>query len=101
MIQMDFSESSDYMAKEMSLEDQQALSIMRETVKNVGNHYKIALPWHNGKPALPNNRKMAERRLVSLQSRLKIDSGLREKYKNIIEGYIEKGYAACVPDKKG
>ena len=97
---MDFSESSDYMAKEMSLEDQQALSIMKETVKNVGNHYEIALPWRDGKPALPNNRKMAERRLVSLQSRLKRDSGLREKYKNVIEEYIEKSYAARVPDKE-
>ena len=101
VMQMDFSESNDYMAKEMSLEDQRALSIMKETVKNVGNHYEIALPWRNGKPALPNNRKMAERRLVSLQSRLKRDSGLREKYKNVMEDYIEKGYAARVPDKEG
>ena len=101
MMQMDFSESSDYMTKQMSLEDQQALSIMTESVKNVGSHYEIALPWRNGKPALPNNRKMAERRLVSLQSRLKRDSALREKYKNVIEDYIEKGYAACVPDKEG
>ena len=88
------------MAKEMSLEDQRALSIMKETVKNVRNHYKIALPWRDRKPALPNNRKMAERRLVSLQSRLKRDLGLHEKCKNVIEDYIEKGYAAGVPDKE-
>ena len=56
---------------------------MKEAVKNVGNHYKIALPWHDGKPALPNNRKMAERRLVSLQSRLKRDSGLRKSIRTL------------------
>ena len=89
------------MAKGMSLEDQQALSIMERTVKKVENHYEISLPWRNGNPVFPNNRKMAERRLASLQRRLKRDSSLREKCKNVIEDYIEKGYATHVPEKKG
>ena len=100
MIQMDLSENDDYLAKGMSLEDQQALSILEGSVKKVDGHYEIALPWRSGKPALPNNRKMAERRLASLQTRLRKYNGVREKYRNVMDDYLENGYAAQVSEVK-
>ncbi len=96
LMQLDFSENDHHFGKGMLLEDQRALSIMESSVKKVGNHYELALPWRNGKPALPNNRKMVEKRLASLQNRLKKDPDLREKYRNVIEDYLEKGFAAVV-----
>ena len=100
MIQMDFSENDDYLAEGISLEDQRALSIFESSVKKVDGHYEIALPWLSGKPALPNNRKMAERRLASLQTRLRKDSSLREEYRNVMGDYLENGYAARVCEVK-
>jgi hypothetical protein len=100
MIQMDFSENNDYLGKGMSLEDQRALSILEGSVKKVGGHYEIALPWRSGKAVLPNNRKMAERRLAYLQTRLRKDSSVQEKYLNVIDDYLEKGYAARVREVK-
>jgi hypothetical protein len=97
---MDLSENDDYLAKGMSLEDQQALSILEGSVKKVDGHYEIALPWRSGKPALPNNRKMAERRLASLQTRLRKYNGVREKYRNVMDDYLENGYAAQVSEVK-
>ena len=67
---------------------------MENSVKLVDGHYQIALPWRYGIPNLPNNRSMAEQRLKSLQWRLKKDSTLKEKYENVIEDYVKKGFAS-------
>ena len=84
----------------MSLEDQRALNIMESSAKKVDGHYEIALPWRVGSPNFPNNRKMAEKRLISLQRRLMKDPVLKEKYQNVIQGYVEKGHAAKFPEER-
>ena len=63
--------------------------MMDDSTRKVGS-LEMALPWREGEPSLPNNRKVAEKRLRSLQSRLKNDHNLRERYKKAIEEYIEK-----------
>ncbi|XP_028416927.1 uncharacterized protein LOC114541139 [Dendronephthya gigantea] len=100
MFRMDFSESDFHLGKGMSFEDQRALNIMESSAKKVNGHYEISLPWRDGSPSFPNNRKMAEKRLISLQRRLKKDTHLKENYRNVIEGYLEKGYAAKVPEER-
>jgi hypothetical protein len=65
MFRMDFSETDFHLGKGMSLEDQKALNIMESSAKKVNGHYEIALPWRVGSSNFPNNRKMAERRLIS------------------------------------
>ena len=99
MMQIDFGENDNHLGKRMSLEDHRALRIMEDSVKKVDSHYEIALPWRSGKPALPNNRTMADKRLISLQTRLRKDPDLRERYRNVIEDYIEKGYAVKVTEE--
>jgi hypothetical protein len=99
MFQMDFNETHATSATEMSVEDRKALSIMENSAKLVDGHYQIALPWRNGTPSLPNNKQMAEKRLISLQWRLKRNPVLRKQYRTVIEDYLEKGYASKVADE--
>ena len=84
-MQLDFSQNDHHFGKGMSLEDQRALLIMESSVKKVGNHYELGLPWRNGKPALPNNREMVKKRLVSLKNHLKKDLDLGEKYRTLLK----------------
>ena len=55
----------------------------------------------------PANRALAERRLCSTEKVLKLDTALAEKYKEIIDSYVAKGYArkltpdeSAIPTKK-
>ena len=48
----------------MSLEDKQALEIMKETVTLVKGHYQIGLPWKHHPPLISDNRSLAESRYV-------------------------------------
>lgn len=98
MFQMDFNETNVKSAMEMSLEDRKALSIMENSETMVEGHYQIALPWRHSAPMLPNNTQMAEKRLISLQWRLKRNPSLRDKYRRVIEDYVEKGYATKAND---
>ena len=75
MFEMDFSEKTYGQSLSMSLEDKKALSIMEESLKVVDGHYQLDLPFRD-KPALPNNRKLAERRLHSLGVRFRKDPDL-------------------------
>jgi hypothetical protein len=53
-----------------SVEDKKALQIMEKTLKIVGGHFQVALPWRNNPPYLPNNKMVAERRGLLLKKRL-------------------------------
>ena len=81
MFEMDFSEKTYGQSLSMSLEDKKALSIMEESLKVIDGHYQLDLPFRD-KPALPNNRILAERRLHSLAVRFRKDPDLYEKYKD-------------------
>ena len=90
-----------------SLEDKKALKTLEETVKHVGDRYQAGMLWKRPDVEFPDNRTMAERRLISIEKVLKRDPALAEKYKEIIDGYVTKGFArkltpeeAVVPAKK-
>ena len=55
---------------EISNEDRRFLKILDAQTMKVGNHYQIPLPLKNPDVKLPNNRKVAERRLVYLKKQL-------------------------------
>ena len=82
----------------MSLEDKRALAVMENSATMVDGHYQVALPWREPNPYLPNNRSMAERRLLLLKKRLLQDSKLFDGYKATMENYLDKGHARRVPD---
>jgi len=81
----------------MSVEDKEALAIMKQSVKLEDGHYQIALPWKQYPPFLPYNRFMAECRLQTLKNGLLLDSELLENYKATMEQYLSKGHARRVP----
>ena len=90
-----------------SLEDKKALKTLEETVKHVGDRYQAGMLWKRPDVEFPDNRAMAERRLTSTEKVLRRDHFLAEKYKEIIDGYVTKGFArkltpeeAAIPVKK-
>lgn len=89
----DFGDSLFSHKEALSVDDKRALEIMQEsTVKSEG-HYQIALPWKNKSSRTLNNRPLAEFRLATLRRRFLKEPGLYEKYKEVINDYLSKGYA--------
>ena len=84
----------------MSVQDKKALQILEASAELVDGHYQVGLPWKHNPPFLPNNRSLALRRLSCLKRRFQKDQELFEKYKTSIHEYIEKGYAARVPQEE-
>ena len=56
------------------------------------SRYKIATPWKENRPTLPDNREHALKRLASTEKKLKKDMAVCKEYQNTIESYVEKGY---------
>ena len=98
MFTMDFCAENDLQLAP-SIEDTQALTIMESSVQKRDGHYEVALPWKQCKrPSLPNNRKLAERRLDCLKGKLERDSELFNNYKTKVNEYIDLGYAEQVTE---
>ena len=83
-----------------SIEDKMAVNKMEESLRRVGNHFQVALPWRPGCPHLTNNTSMAEQRLQLLKKRLLKDKDLLAKYRTSIQEYIVKGHAQKVPKEE-
>ena len=49
---------------------------------------------------MPNNRQIAEQRLKYLKRRLARDPDLKQKYTNVINDLLDKGYARAIPDQQ-
>ena len=76
-----------------SREDARALEMLEKTVKHCGDRYEVGLLWKDENVELPKNRVMAEKRLESTERMLKRNNEVSEKYCQIIEDYVSKGYA--------
>ena len=82
----DISDSLADNKKSMSVEDQQALKIMKETAIQIDGHYQIALPCHKKPPCLPKHRQLAESRIRLLKKRLLTNEQVCLKYVVAVEG---------------
>ena len=78
---------------EISNEDRRFLKILDAQTMKVGNHYQTPLPLQNPDVKLPNNRKVAERRLLYLKKRLMKDDRFHQQYTGFMQKILEKGYA--------
>ena len=76
-----------------SREDRAAFKKMKNSVKMVEGHFQLPLLWKEEGFKLPSIRKMLEKRLESLRKRLSKDKNLHKRYMEVMEGYIQKGYA--------
>ena len=77
----------------MSQEDLRAVSIMESTIRLHDGHYEMALPWRNSPPRLPNNRPLAEHRLMLLKKRLLKNPALFSKYADFMDNLFNKNFA--------
>ena len=62
--------------------------------------YEVAVPWKDDRPLLPSNRQMAERRLRSVEKKLKQDESLAQVYQSVIDDYKSKGYIRKVLEEE-
>ena len=77
----------------MSKEDERAQRILDQTFTMKDGHYETGLLWKADDIVLPDNRKQAEKRLESLKRRLQKEPSLEQKYRSVMDDYLEKGYA--------
>jgi ribonuclease HI/transposase InsO family protein len=77
----------------LSERDKQGLHTLESTIKNVGNRYEIGLMWKSEQVRLPDNRKVALRRMFSQERRFEHDPEYARKYNAVIEEYINLGHA--------
>ena len=84
-----------------SCEVRETYKLLQENVKHVKEHYQLPLPLRRQAAVkLRNNREMALRRLVGLKNRFLRNPMLKGQYTETMNGYICKGYAKKVDDKK-
>ena len=96
----DFGNETSVFDMPTSKEDRIAYDIMVNSVKHVAGHYQLPLLWRPHVELPGDSREMAQRRLASLKKRLASDSVLCDKYVNVMETYINKGYAMPVPNDR-
>ena len=96
MWKADFGDAMNSPKAEMSQEDIAALKIMKSTLVNEGNRYRLSLPWRKDPATLPNNLALAQSRLNYLQRRLTKDDDLHQAYTKSVQDYIDKGFARPV-----
>jgi hypothetical protein len=76
----------------MSIDERTALEIVQNSCKFTNGKYTVVLPWRSSSVVLPNNRFHALKRLLSLKGRFTRDPNLFEKYEQIIQLHLKKGY---------
>ena len=76
-----------------SKEDRAAFHLMQDSVTIHKGHYQLPLLWRHSQVSLPNNYAIAKHRLAALKHRFLSDPHLKAKYLDVINGYLEKGYA--------
>ena len=79
-------------------EEKVALEKVSSSVRYNNGRYSVAVPWKEQRPQLPNNRQMAESRLLSTERNLKKKEFVGKEYQKTIEMYVEKGYLRKVPE---
>ena len=65
---------------------------MKDSLEYENGRYRVAVPWKDDKPELPDTKPMTLSRLRSTERNLKKDNRVAEEYKATIQAYVEKGY---------
>ena len=78
-------------SKGQSSDDKEAVSILNDTIRHIGDRYQIGLPWKKD-ITLPNNYFMAKVHWHALQQRLERDTNLRDRCEETIKKDLDKNY---------
>ena len=97
LFEQDFCEKSANNEFPLSVEDKLFLSKVGGSVTKLNGHYQIALLWRQECVTLPNNRVVAERRLVYLKRKFERDAEFFDQYKEKINELLRNGFARKVP----
>lgn len=81
----------------MPIDDKRFLNIANESVIVKESHYCINLPFKTDNIMMPNNRLVAEQRLLNLKRKFKRDSNYQKEYTEFLSDVICRGYAEIVP----
>ena len=87
-------------SKMASAQDEEVVAKWRAEIKHKDGHYTMPIPFREKEPKLPDNRVMAQKRLVSLGRKLSRHDGLREQYVAGMEQLLEKGFAVPVTEEE-
>ena len=79
--------------KQTSIEDRELLLRMKSTSSLVDSRLEVGMLWNGKFGHMPDNYRIAEKRFRSLQSKLRRDPDLHDKYRANIQEYVAKGYA--------
>ncbi len=93
----DFTEKHAEEKKEMSLEDCRFMQVMDSSAEMVDGHYQLPLTFKRDNPMMPNNRHMAEQRILSLKRKFQKNSDFHKEYSAFMETVISSGHAELVP----
>lgn len=101
LLEQDFKETSDQNTCPMSFEDRKFMNILEGNVhQRKDGFYELPLPFRDGPPDTPNNRFLAEKRLLSLKSKLDKNLTYRQHYTDFMKGIIVRGEAEKVPQEE-
>ena len=84
----------------VSRDEKRAMELMESSCKRLGNRYTIGLPWKKDKALLPNNYRLAERRLFSLERNLLKDKAKAKMYDEAIMDYEKNGWARALSERE-
>ena len=76
----------------MTEEERAALEKVKNSCTIVEGRYQVGAPWKRGQPNLPDNRAIAQSRLVSTEKNLRKSPIVAEEYCRTVKEYVEKGY---------
>lgn len=62
-------------------EEKRARSTLQQTTRKVGHQYEVGLLWKEYPPKLPSSRAMAEKRLWTVEKRMRGDGEFRMQYR--------------------
>ncbi|XP_045122646.1 uncharacterized protein LOC123511097 [Portunus trituberculatus] len=77
----------------ISMEDRRVIELWSSTTQQVDRHYQLPIPFRYKEPGLPNNLKLAERRLIELRRRLMRDPALCLRYQREMKRLVDEGHA--------
>ena len=87
-------DSEDLNCDKISYQDAKFLEkVNSETFVTKSGHYEMPLPFNGDEPIFPNNRAIAEKRLMGLKHKMAKNQDYHSVYVGSMEEIIAKGYA--------
>ena len=94
----DFPERACEEQAELSFEDKRFLKIADESAIKKDGHYEMKLPFRDESLVMPNNKRVAELRAMTLRRKLLKNEAFHSDYTRFMKAMFDKGHAEKVPD---